>query len=552
MLAACGGGGGPSADVSAGGGVGTGPGTAATPAVSSGAITAFGSVFVNGHEFATTSAMVVDDDTQATSSSTTGLEVGMAVDVKASAQSTDAHPDASEIHVHPLARGAVDASTLSSNTITVMGQTIQLSSATVFSDHRACVNASVSPCAAVTGQSGLVASGTTPGTYVSVDGYLYASGTPAAGANVVATLVAVRDVPTSASPADYKVEGVVTATGAASLTIGGLSVNLSGATCFANGATASCTSAFTVGQVVSVFSATSPTLPAVSFNATTAIARPRLLVETTGASVELEGSVSSVVASPASFVVRGVTIDASALASTPLLAVGDRVRVVGTIANGGTSITATSFVVTRASAAASVDLEGDVTSVAAGAAANTDAIVVLGQTIAVTSSTWLADRSLHGDGHTSASGASYNFATFQTYLAASASQHVVVRAIADPTGALTALSVAIFPASTHAGVAGVVDATPAPINSSTTGTATTFSIHGIAVHADPASIVKVAGGHGSFAVGGTISAGDAVLARGIYSGMALTVAAPSGSAALSSSQIVVDEGAPSNREHDGF
>jgi hypothetical protein len=54
---------------------------------------------------------------------------------------------------------------------------------------------------------------------------------------------------------------------------------------------------------------------------------------------------------------------------------------------------------------------------------------------------------------------------------------------------VTALSVTIVPASTAAAVAGVVDAAPAPANSAAAGTPTTFSIHGIAVSADPAAII---------------------------------------------------------------
>ena len=51
--------------------------------------------------------------------------------------------------------------------------------------------------------------GTTAGSYVSIDGYLFGGGSGAA--NVVATLVSVHDVPTGTGGAFYKVEGVVTA-----------------------------------------------------------------------------------------------------------------------------------------------------------------------------------------------------------------------------------------------------------------------------------------------------------------------------------------------------
>src|SRR6185312_3921374 len=121
-LAACGGGGGGGSD-SAGGGTSS---PAGANAVSSGAISAFGSVFVNGHEFATGSARVMDDDTGDTAGKVSALEVGEVVDVEPSSSSTTAAPVAQWLHVHPLARGYVDASDTTAGTITVMGQVVRL------------------------------------------------------------------------------------------------------------------------------------------------------------------------------------------------------------------------------------------------------------------------------------------------------------------------------------------------------------------------------------------------------------------------------------------
>lgn len=544
-LAACGG----------GGSAATPSGTATISSVSSGAITAFGSVFVNGHEFATGNAKVIDDDTLAQTSSTAGLEVGMSVDVKP-ATNTSGSPEAAEIHLHPLARGIVDASNTTANTLTVMGQTVQLTASTTFSDHRACLVATPTPCAAITGQSGLAStsgSGSTAaaGSYVTVDGYLYASGPAPAGANIVATLVSVRDLPTTAIGANYKAEGVVTTLAGSTATIGGLAVDLSGATCFAAETATSCASAFKVGQVVSVFAATEPALPVSTFSATTALLRDKLVVQTVGASIELEGRVSSVTTSPASFVIRGVTIDASALTGTALPAVGDEVRVLGVVASNGTSVTASALTLEHAARSATYGLEGDVGGVAAGSAANTYVLTLLGQTVAVNATTRLADRSLRdGDRGDSASNP-FNITTFQPYLKASSSQHLLVRTSADASGNLTALSVTIAPTSTVAGIAGVVDATPVPVNSSTSGTPSTFSIHGLAVSADPAGIVKRSGEHSPM-TSTTVAAGDFVLARGSIVSSALVVAAPSGSLTPSATNIVVDTGVPGNEEHDGF
>jgi len=221
-LAACGGG---------GGGSTSSPGTATPSAVSSGTVTAFGSIFVNGHEFSTASARIIDDDT-GTTVSASALEVGMSVDVTPAATSTSASPQAAEVHLHPLARGVVDGSDTTAGTLVVMGQTVQITSATNFSDHRACLTAAT-PCAPITGQTALSAttgsgSSAVAGNYVGVHGYLYAS--PAGATNIVATLVSVADQPAAPSAVAYKAEGVVTAVGTSAVTIGGLAIDLSSAT----------------------------------------------------------------------------------------------------------------------------------------------------------------------------------------------------------------------------------------------------------------------------------------------------------------------------------
>jgi hypothetical protein len=145
VIAACGGGGGSSGSAPAG----TGVSGATAGAMSSGTISAFGSVFVNGHEFATGTATLVDDDDDSRSTDMSRLEVGMSVDVKASSRSRRDAPDAAEIHLHPLARGNIDAADSTASTLTVLGQTVQLTASTNYSDHRACVTAATTPCTAV-------------------------------------------------------------------------------------------------------------------------------------------------------------------------------------------------------------------------------------------------------------------------------------------------------------------------------------------------------------------------------------------------------------------
>jgi hypothetical protein len=550
-LAACGGGGG-SAASSAEATAGSGTSGASAQAVSSGTISAFGSVFVNGHEFALGSARVIDDDTGASGTDMSALEVGMAVDIKTASHPSATSPSADEVHLHPLARGIVDASDAAAGTLTVMGQSVQLTAATNFSDHRACLSAATSPCTPVTGQSGLTAtsgsgSGAVAGSYVTVHGYLYASGAAAAGANIVATLVSVSDLPTATAGPLYKAEGVVTATGSSSVTIGGLSVDLASATCYAAGSTTPCASAFGAGQVASVFGATAPALPAAAFRATTALLRPTLVVQTAGATVELEGKVSSVTASPAGFVLRGVAVDASALTSGSLPAVGDLVRVLGTVASGGNAVSATTVTVLHAARSATYGLEGNAAAVAAGSSAGTYVLTLLGQPISVDAGTRLADRSVRGHGGNSAN--PFNITTFQTYLAASASQHLLVSTQGDASGKLSALSVTIAPASTVSGISGVVDASPAPVNGSGS-TASTFSVHGLVISADTAAIFKTWGAARPLlrsAPSVAVAAGDLVFARGTYAAGTISVTAPA-----STGDVVIDAGVPQGRDHDCF
>jgi hypothetical protein len=170
---------------------------------------------------------------------------------------------------------------------------------------------------------------------------------------------------------------------------------------------------------------------------------------------------------------------------------------------------------------------------------------LLGQTVAVDSSTHLADWSVRNGSAGRASSNPFNITTFQTYLAASASQHLVVRTQVDGLGNLSALSVTIVPASGIAGVSGTVDASPAPSNSTMAGTPTTFSVHGLAVSAAPAAVLGPRGwGH---ATPTTVAAGDLVLGLGSYASGTLTVTAPP-----TPTDVVVDFGTPAGRDHDCF
>jgi hypothetical protein len=272
-------------------------------------------------------------------------------------------------------------------------------------------------------------------------------------------------------------------------------------------------------------------LPAAHFVAAEARLAAKLPVQSVGALVEFEGKVSSVSASPPSAVVRGVTVGLAGLAAgSTLPAVGDVVRVLGTIAADGSSVAATSVLIVHVGAAATLGLEGELASVATAATSATYTFSILGKTVAVNARTHLTDRALP---RSQRSAGAFNINTFQSYIAASASKHAIVEAELDSGGAATARSVTLIPESTVVAVAGLVDATPAPVNGSASGAATMFDVRGIAVSANAAAVIKRRG------VAATVAAGDAVIVRGTFAGSMITVAAPSSTALDPNSDNVV-------------
>jgi len=321
----------------------------------------------------------------------------------------------------------------------------------------------------------------------------------------------------------------VTAINSTTITIGGLNVDLSTAKCIARGMQRDCASAFKTGDVVSTYAATAPTLPATDFTAEGARLSSRIPANVAGLTVEVAGVVSGVTTSPAGFVVRGVNIDATGLpAGTALPQAGDIVMVEGTISSDGATVMASSATILRAAASTYYQFVGDDSNVAAGTDANTYILTLLGQDILVN-----ADRSSTNWQKQDPATNPFNISTFQTYLADSASQHLVVKAAADATGKLTALSVTIVPASTVSSVAGKVDADPAPVNSTSTGTPSTFTVHGVAVSADPMSVIQPGGKQT------TVTAGGKALVIGTYTAGSLTI-----TAAKSNSNVVVMFGLP--------
>ncbi len=267
-----------------------------------------------------------------------------------------------------------------------------------------------------------------------------------------------------------------------SLTIGAEHIGLSQAVCRSGGATVACASAFKVGDIVAVRGLTPPA--GAAFTADFARVA-RLLPQTPGATVEVEGKVSSV--SGTAFVVRGIQVDGSALAAGQIPAIGDKVEVLGTVASDGQSIKATSIEHDEHAAASRVLLAGPLGGVSAGATTGTFDVVVLGVTATVTADTHIADR-------TTAVPAIFNVTNFQTYLQGK-TPYVVVRTVADSTGALrvTGFDIVPVPASGFVGVAGAADAAPTALG----GGKSTVAVHGVSLIFDPA---KASVSKGSFVV----------------------------------------------------
>ena len=123
-VAGCGGGGSPADSVAM-----------ATPAsaFTQGTITGFGSIIVNGVRFDESSASVTDDDgTQRTAAA---LALGMRVEVDSGAvDAASATAHAAAVRFGSLVLGPVAAVDVAASTLTVLGQVVDVSTSTVFSD----------------------------------------------------------------------------------------------------------------------------------------------------------------------------------------------------------------------------------------------------------------------------------------------------------------------------------------------------------------------------------------------------------------------------------
>jgi len=376
ILASCSGGSGGSVPMNSS----TSTTSSATPASASGVISAFGSVFVNGTEYAVDgSTNVVDGDSDDAPASASALQVGMTVDVAASGTA------ATMIRFTSSVRGEVDAVNTTQSTLTVLGQTVVITSGTSFAG----TTTSGGTSTAVTSISNV-----NVGDYVVVYGFIECtsatSGSTCSGGatQVVATLVY-----EPGTTGVYRTVGYAenVDTSANTFTINGLTVSYT--TTGAN--PTSCTPspcAISTGELVEVRSGTAPTSSsgALTLAATRIKQTSFAPVYESGETVSIQGPVNNVDTTSDTFTVRGVSINGSAVASTVgALSDGQIVQVTGTVNSDG-SIAATAVTVERF---ATFMLVGPVTAESAASGTTNGTISLLGQTFTVNGTTRFADRS---------------------------------------------------------------------------------------------------------------------------------------------------------------
>lgn len=299
--------------VACGGGVGsTGTGATSNGTYSSGTVSGFGSVIVNGVRYDTSSVQVVDDDEGSTSGSDSALALGMEVEVEAGVLTRPADGTLPSAHASRIAHGSallgpVGAVDAAAGTLTVLGQHITVTDATVFD----------------TGLSGgLVA--------LKVDDVVNVHGLYDKVSGV--TTASRIEVKTGTVPF-YRLRGVVSELDATarSLKIGGLPVRYAAADASQIGA------GLVNGQVVRARLQTAAVAGA--WQAVRIKSAERALREHEAHEAELEG-VITLFTSQAAFEVNGLPVNASGAAvvfsngTASDLAAGVRVEVEGAVSNG--------------------------------------------------------------------------------------------------------------------------------------------------------------------------------------------------------------------------
>ena len=483
-LAACGGGGGGAASTISSGGSAV---AATQAAVTSGTVTALGSVFVNNNEYDTTTAKVVDDDTGVLSNTTLAPiltpGVGSQANVAIGATGSNGLKAANEIRLVNLARGYADNIDTGLNTITVMGQTAQITPSMTFTDLR------VNPTTHVTGLADIVSNTSTTSTpsagamFVMVSGYYFggANNTNNTQTQFIATKVTVLDSSTlslfntsyptdkggSAMLYEFKGSSVATSAGSSSaLSLGSENITIIPTTqCSINGAAATnaqCAS-IPAGAIVSFMGNTIPinTYSSGSFSSGNFIANQINAytnglgtIATTGQTVEVEGEVSYV--SGSTFYLNGVTINGSALTSIPVA--GTHVEITGTLNSDG-SITAVN---TQSEAASQIapnlprsifaSMVNPATSISAATplangscgTSPTYMLSILGQTVEMDCHTEFADKTVSDDTAYNAT-TKLNINSLSSYLTnLGSSVYVMASGFKDPSGTIHAKNFSVM------------------------------------------------------------------------------------------------------------
>ena len=295
-LVACGGGGSASESQASA----ASPGVTAT-GFTQGAISGFGSIIVNGVRFDETNAAVTDDSDTARAAS--GLKLGMQVEVDHATVNASAGTAAAvAVRYGSLATGPVSAVSTSANTLTVLGQVVDISSSTVFAD---------------TLSAGLGA--VTVGSVIDVHGQVDAT---------TGHITASRIEPITTTTTSYKLRGAVAGldTSAKTFSIGGAVINYAGL------ATSAVPSTLANGVSLRVQLATAQSAGQWVAQSLKPKVAHVVADHSTG---HLRGKITAFTSS-ASFTLGSVVVDASAAAfpdGRSTLALGVEVEVKGTVTN---------------------------------------------------------------------------------------------------------------------------------------------------------------------------------------------------------------------------
>ena len=305
-IASCGGGGG---SVASGGTGGTG--------ISAGTVTGFGSVFVNGVEFSTTTSSVELDGASGPDEATDphrGLKVGMVVEVEGTFDDNGTTGTAARITYKDNLEGPVSSITpinATTSQAVVLGQTVIIDSQTVFE-------------------------GTTFGT-LAVGNLIEVSGLPDDTGSIHATFIELKAVSFVAGM-PIEVKGTIQNLGATTFQINALTVDYSSATHLPSGGLAN-------GQFVEVKGTSSDN--GVTLTATEIEIDDDTLGVSDAGKVEMEGFVTEVT-SQSQFKVgtqavqtTGSTVFENGTASD--IAMGRKVEVEGPLAGGVLTATKVSF-----------------------------------------------------------------------------------------------------------------------------------------------------------------------------------------------------------------